>query len=132
MGIGLLFDWCLSLVCPSSSDPSTTLRTSGGRGFALVLHLSSLFFYFSLTILLAARTADARVTKIVIDKVESPAFDGQEFGAVGKYEKLIGRVFGEVDPNAPENVEIVNLDRAPKTANGHVAYSADLYMLKPI
>jgi len=77
-------------------------------------------------------TAYARVTKIVIDKVESPTFEGQEFGPVGKYEKLMGRVFGEVDPNTPENIEIVNLDKAPKTANGHVLYSTDLYILKPI
>jgi hypothetical protein len=82
--------------------------------------------------LLLTSPADARVTKIVIDKVESPTFEGQEFGPVGKYEKLIGRVFGEVDPNTPENIEIVNLDKAPKTANGHVLYSTDLYILKPI
>src|SRR5215212_3116653 len=67
-------------------------------------------------------TTDARVTRIVIDKIESPTFGGQEFSAVGKYEKLIGRVFGEVDPNAPENVEIINLDKAPKAASGHVTY----------
>ena len=41
-------------------------------------------------------------------------------------------MFGEVDPNAPENVEIVNLDKAPKNANGRVSYSADLYILKPV
>ncbi|MBM4255331.1 MAG: hypothetical protein FJ147_05475 [Deltaproteobacteria bacterium] len=77
-------------------------------------------------------TAHARITKIVIDKVESPTFEGQEFGPVGKYEKLTGRVFGEVEPDAPENIEIVNLDKAPKAANGRVAYSAALYILKPI
>ncbi len=77
-------------------------------------------------------TADARITKIVIDKVESPTFEGQEFGAVGKYEKLIGRVFGEIDPNAPEHVGIVNLDKAAKNAGGFVSYSAALYILKPI
>ena len=91
-----------------------------------------LLFCLSLLMILTAGTADARVTKIVIDKVESPAFDGQEFGPVGKYEKLIGRIFGEVDPNAPENVEIINLDKAPKTTSGHVTYSADLYILKPV
>ena len=80
----------------------------------------------------AASTADARVTKVVIDKVESPTFEGQEFGSVGKYEKLTGRVFGEVDPNAPENVDIVNLDKATKNASGRVSYSAELYILKPV
>lgn len=82
--------------------------------------------------LLLTSRVDARVTKIVIDKVESPTFEGQEFGTVGPYEKLIGRVFGEVDPNAPGNAQIVNLDKAPKRTAGRVSYSADIYILKPI
>jgi hypothetical protein len=68
----------------------------------------------------------------VIEKIESPTFEGQAFGAAGPYEKLTGRVFGEVDPTAPENAGIMNLDKAPRTATGRVAYSADLYILKPI
>ena len=82
--------------------------------------------------LLITSTADARITKIIIDRVESPTFEKQKFGPMGKYEKLIGRVFGEIDPNAPEHVEIVNLDKATKNASGRVSYSADLYILKPI
>ena len=81
---------------------------------------------------LAPPRSHARVTRVVIEKVESPTFAGQSFGAAGPYEKLTGRVFGEVDPNAPENVGIVNLDKAPRTAAGRVAYSADLYILKPV
>ena len=68
---------------------------------------------------------------MVIEKIESPTFEGQEFGAVGKYEKLTGRVFGEVDPNAPENRDRQSR-QSTKTANGRVAYSADLYILKPV
>jgi hypothetical protein len=74
----------------------------------------------------------ARVTRVVIEKTESPTFAGQSFGTVGPYEKLTGRVFGEVDPTAPENAGIVNLDKAPRTAAGRVTYSADLYILKPV
>src|SRR5258707_5927169 len=78
-----------------------------------------------------ATAAEARVTKIVIERTESPTFEGQEFGSVGRYEKLIGHLFGEVDPAAPENANIVNLNKAPKNAAGHVEYSTDLYILKP-
>ncbi len=81
---------------------------------------------------LAPSVGYARVTRVVIEKIESPTFAGQSFGAAGSYEKLTGRVFGEVDPVAPENVGIVNLDKAPRTAAGRVAYSADLYILKPV
>jgi len=82
--------------------------------------------------LFVSDVAQARVTRIVIDRSESPTFAGQEFGSVGSYEKIVGRLFGEIDPRAPENAEIVNLDKAPKTAEGHVAYSTDFYILKPV
>ena len=42
--------------------------------------------------------AEADITRIVITRVESPTFEGVSFGAVGQYEKLVGRAFGEVDP----------------------------------
>src|SRR5215510_2008188 len=80
--------------------------------------------------LLVISTVAARITKIVIDKTESPTFAGQEFATVGPYEKLTGRVFGEIDPNTPGNAQIVNLDKAPKRAAGRVNYSADIYILK--
>ena len=82
--------------------------------------------------LFAPGVAHARVTKIVVDRTESPTFAGTEFGAVGRYEKIVGRMFGEVDPRAPENVGIVNLDKAPLNAAGRVEYSTDFSILKPI
>jgi hypothetical protein len=82
--------------------------------------------------LLVTNVASARVTKVVIDRVESPTFEGQEFGTSGRYEKIVGRLFGEVDPGAAENIGIVNLDKAPRNAAGRVAYSTDFYILKPV
>jgi len=75
---------------------------------------------------------EARVTKIVIEHTESPIFAGQEFGLVGSYEKVTGRLLGEIDPRLPENADIVNIDKAPKNAAGHIAYSTDFYILKPV
>src|SRR5260221_5937375 len=76
--------------------------------------------------------AEASITKFVMERTESPTFEGQEFGSVGRYEKLTGHLFGEVDPAAPENASIVNLNKAPKNAAGHVEYSTDVYILKPV
>lgn len=76
--------------------------------------------------------AEARITRIVVDRTESPTFAGQEFGLVGAYEKIVGRLFGEVDPRARENADIVNLDKAPKNAAGRVEYGTDFYILKPV
>ena len=46
--------------------------------------------------------------------------------------KIVGRMFGEVDPTTPAHADIVNLDKAPRNANGRVSYSTDFYILKPI
>jgi hypothetical protein len=91
----------------------------------LLLIWSSVLSFF-------VQEAHARITKLVIDRIESPAFEGQAFGSVGQYEKLVGRMFGEIDPHAPENAGIVNLDKAPANAAGRVEYSTDVYILKPI
>ena len=76
--------------------------------------------------------AEARITKIVITRVESPTFEGVAFGEVGQYEKLVGRAFGEVDPNDLRNALITDIALAPRNANGMVEYSTDLYILAPI
>jgi hypothetical protein len=41
---------------------------------------------------------------------------------VGPYERLHGRVFGELDPTHCMNAGIVNLDKAARNARGHVEY----------
>lgn len=77
-------------------------------------------------------SAQARITDIVIDRVESPAFEGRVFGGVGQYEFLIGRAFGEIDPNDPLHEGIVYIDKAPRNARGMVEYEVDLHILRPI
>ncbi len=90
-------------------------------------------FLIVLALLLAApAAADARVTRIEIERVESPTFDGRSFGDVGPYEKLVGRVHAEVDPEAPENAVIADIELAPRNARGMVEYSADLIILRPV
>jgi len=78
----------------------------------------------------AVNTAQAKVTKIVIDS-RAPAFNGQAFGAVGSYEMLRGRAFGEVDPADRRNAIIQDIALAPKNARGNVEYIATFTLLKP-
>src|SRR3970282_652957 len=47
------------------------------------------------------------------------------------YEKILGRVFFSVDPANPRNAVIVDIDRAPRNANGRVEFSADFYAIRP-
>jgi len=72
------------------------------------------------------------ITKIIIDSVQSPVFGGVSFGEVGRYEKLVGRAFGELDPESPLNAVITDLALAPRNARGKVEYATDFYLLKPV
>ncbi|MBI4593229.1 MAG: hypothetical protein HY728_03360, partial [Candidatus Rokubacteria bacterium] len=78
-----------------------------------------------------AATAEAAVTRIEITRRE-PFAGGHAFGAVGAYEKVVGRFHGELDPTHPLNTAIVDLDKAPRNGRGRVEYSADFYVLKPV
>ena len=75
--------------------------------------------------------ASARVTQLTITAVESPTFAGQSFAA-GQYERIEGTISGEVDPNNPQNAVIVDIEHAPRNANGTVSYSADFQIIRPI
>src|SRR5499426_3005302 len=83
-------------------------------------------------LLVAASAADARITKLTIVAKESPTFGGHTFPGVGQYEKLVGKAYGELDPNDPKNVVIVDIKLAPRNARGKVEYAVDFYILKPI
>jgi hypothetical protein len=61
-----------------------------------------------------------------------PVFGGAEFADVGKYERLHGTVFGELDPTHRLNADIVNLDKAARNPRGHVEYRSDFRILKPL
>jgi hypothetical protein len=79
-----------------------------------------------------APPAQARITSIQITTQESPTFGGYSFAAVGPYEKIVGRATGELDPTDPRNAVIVDLQLAPRNSRGHVEYSFDFYILKPV
>jgi len=83
-------------------------------------------------LLVAASAADARITKLKIVEKQSPTFGGYAFPGVGQYEKLVGKAYGELDPNDPKNAAIVDLKLAPRNARGKVEYAFDFYILKPM
>jgi hypothetical protein len=78
----------------------------------------------ALALTLAASCAQARVTRIEILRTE-PFAGGEAFGTVGAYQKVVGRFRGELDPKAPLDAVIVDLDKAPRNARGMVEYSSD-------
>jgi len=74
----------------------------------------------------------ARITRIVIEHRESPAYEGRSFGEAGPYEWLRGHAFGELDPKDPLNVVITDIQLAPRNARGMVEYSATFTLAKPL
>src|SRR5215471_2810899 len=71
------------------------------------------------------------ITRLVVKKREVFA-GGHEFPITGAYEKLVGKVYGEVDPKNRLNRIIVNLDKAPRNKRGKVEYWSDFCILKPL
>src|SRR3954469_4879571 len=83
-------------------------------------------------LLVAASAADARITRLKIVEKQSPTFGGYAFPGVGPYEKIVGKGYGELDPNDPKNAVIVDIKLAPRNARGKVEYAFDFYILKPL
>src|SRR5215470_12251501 len=68
--------------------------------------------------------------EIQVNAVE-PFAGAQAFGDAGSYVRIRGVARGELDPAAPENRVIVDLDKAPRNARGLVEYETDFFMLRP-
>jgi len=77
-----------------------------------------------------AATAEAHVTRVEILS-RTDVQDGRAFGLAGAYEKIVGRVYFAVDPGNLHNRQIVDIDKAPRNAQGEVEFSADVYLYKP-
>ena len=61
-----------------------------------------------------------------------PFAGGHVFGDVGPYERLTGRALFAVDPMAPAQQGVVDLDKAPRDRDGLVRFEADFMLLKPV
>lgn len=70
-----------------------------------------------------ALPAQARITRLVVERTESLDKDG--------YQKLTGHAYGELDPKLPLNAVVTDLEFAPRNARGMVEYSATFTLLKP-
>jgi hypothetical protein len=60
-----------------------------------------------------------------------PYANGQGFGAVGPYEQIRGTVTFAVDPEHPANRSVVDLDLAPRDADGRVRFLSDFNLVLP-
>jgi len=61
-----------------------------------------------------------------------PFADGHEFGQTGAYEKIVGRLHCEVDPEDVSQARIADIKLAPRNARGRVEFWTDFFLLKPL
>jgi len=78
-----------------------------------------------------AQPLAAKVVKFEILRTESPAFEGRTFGTVGTYDRIIARATMAVAPDDPHNSIIVDIDRAPRNAQGLVEAVSEVEILRP-
>lgn len=79
-----------------------------------------------------SQAVEARVTRIVIDQKQSPAYEGKSFASIGQYEILTGHAYGELDPRDLHNTIITDIQFAPRNARGLVEYVATFTLVKPV
>jgi Alpha/beta hydrolase domain len=82
-------------------------------------------------IITLASPCAAKVVKFEIVRVESPAFEGRTFGAIGTYDRILARATIAVAPDNPHNTMIVDIDHAPRDAKGEVEAVTDVEILRP-
>ena len=75
--------------------------------------------------------ARSEVTGVTIVS-RSVVAGGHSFGSTGAYELLVGRIEFALDPAAPHNRRIVDLEHAQRGPEGRVHFSADLQVLRPV
>ena len=83
-------------------------------------------------VLACVAPANARITRIVIEHRDSPAYQGRFFGETGQYERLTGHAYGELDPKDPLNVIITDIQLAARNSRGMVEYVATFSLAKPM
>lgn len=79
----------------------------------------------------ATPIARAEVSRVEIIKRE-PFAGGRAFGHAGPYERIVGRLYFEVDPLAPANARVHDLKLAPRNDGGRVEFWSDFFLLKPV
>src|SRR6185436_17996166 len=58
--------------------------------------------------------------------------NGQSFGSVGPYERIVGTIRFAADPEHAVNRAVTDIGLAPRNSAGRVEFSGDFYVLKPV
>ena len=83
-----------------------------------------------LAFLLITCSSHARVTRVEISS-RRDVLEGKSFGAVGSYERIVGRVYFSIPVANTHNQRIVDLALAENLKDGEVEFSADFVAVHP-
>src|SRR5205814_305455 len=107
-------------------EGKTIMPHGAPRALRLPLLCRSALFASATALLTWAPQAQAKVTKILVDRQQALAADTT-------YETITGRAVGELDPNDPHNVLITDIKHAPPNPKtGKVEYVASFFLVKPV
>ena len=95
-----------------------------------LMRLRLAFVLLLLTLVACVPELHARVTRVEITS-RTDVLAGQQFGAVGAYERIVGRVYFSLPVANAHNQQIVDLDKAVNLKNGQVEFSADFFVVRP-
>ncbi len=85
---------------------------------------------FLFCLIFIAGAAQAEVLRVEISS-RVPVLNGKIYGEFGSYEMISGTVFFGFDPANPMNSGVVDLELAPRNANGLVEANANFVVLQP-
>jgi hypothetical protein len=94
------------------------------------MRLRLAFVPLLLTLVACVSELHARVTRIEITS-RTDVLAGKQFGTVGAYERIVGRVYFSLPVANAHNQQIVDLDKAVNLKNGQVEFSADFFVVRP-
>src|SRR5439155_1431243 len=77
-----------------------------------------------------AQPLAAKVVNFEVLRIESPAFEGRSFGAVGAYARIIAGATIAVAPGTPHNSLSGDVERAPRNAQGLVEAAPEVEILR--
>jgi hypothetical protein len=86
-----------------------------------------------LTTFFVASTSPIQAELVRFEITEREPFaEGEAFGAVGAYERIVGRAYFTLDPALRQNQAVVDLPLAERNDQDQVAYWADVFILAPV
>jgi hypothetical protein len=121
-------------VPPRIADSLGRLETANPEETANMTTLSrrtSAYLLPTLLLCSLAQPTRAEVSRFEITARQEAALEGRSFGARGTAEKITARATIALDPADPANAVIVDLDRAPRNAQGKVEATTDVVILRP-